>query len=81
MILDIKIDAEGDGAWPDLDKATARRGVLTHVSALPAGMVGGRPSVAFRIKLEDGTEVFAETSMRLFQMAAAAFLGRYGIVD
>ena len=73
--------------WPDLD---AKRDQLTWLSgnddppiqigALEGGMVGGRPSVAIRIDLPDGGIVVAETSLRLFQMANAALLGRFGDV-
>lgn len=78
--------------WPDLD---GKRDQLTWLSghddppiqigALEGGMVGGsggdgRPSVAIRIDLPDGRIVVAETSLRLFQMANAALLGRFGDV-
>lgn len=81
MHMSVKLDVDGDGAWPDFDAANAKRGELIAVSALPGGTTSGRPSVGMRIRLDDGTEVFAETSMRLFQMAAAAFHARYGIVE
>lgn len=79
--VSIKLDVDGDGAWPDFDAAKAKRGELIALSALPGGMASGRPSIGMRIRLDDGSEVFAETSLQIFQAAAAAFRGRYGIVE
>ncbi len=74
-------------AWPDLaekrDQLTWLNGnddAPIQIGALEGGMVGGRPSVAIRIDLPDGRIVVAETSLRLFQMANAALLGRFGDV-
>ncbi len=74
-------------AWPDLADKAARLTWLSgnddppiQIGALQGGMVGGRPSVAIRIDLPDGRIVVAETSLRLFQMANAALLGRFGDV-
>lgn len=47
---------------------------------LPDGKAAGKPSVAIFAELPDGTFVFIETTLAAFQMAAAAFLGRYGQV-
>lgn len=73
--------------WPDLFGRTAQVTWLNgdgdppiQIGALEAGMVSGAPSVAIRIDLPDGRIVVAETSLRLFQMANAALLGRFGDV-
>lgn len=73
--------------WPDLfDKVSQVTWLNSEddppiqIGALEGGMVGGRPSVAIRIDLPDGRIVVAETSLRLFQMANAALLGRFGDV-
>ena len=50
-------------------------------AALDGGMASGKPSVCFRIDLPDGRTVLAETSARLFVMAAAAIVGRWPDVD
>ncbi len=54
------------------------RGEITVIGALPKGMSGGRTSIFLSVELEDGRVAFAETSLALFQVAAAAFHGRYG---
>lgn len=73
--------------WPDLYGKTDRVTWLNddddppiQIGALEGGMVSGRPSVAIRIDLPDGRIVVAETSLRLFQVANAALLGRFGDV-
>lgn len=77
----VDIDLSGDGVWPDLDVAQALHGTLTAVSSLEQGTTGGRPTVALRIKLDDGREVVAETTVRLFQTIAGALRGKFGIVE
>ncbi len=76
-VTTLKVDLDGRGAWPDFDLGQAARGELLAVAAMPAGMASGRASVGFRILLTDGTEVFTETSLRLFVSAARAFAARY----
>lgn len=77
----LHISTEGDNAWEDLKEHPE---LIIHttddwsVAALSQGMNSGRPSVAIRINLPDGTVVIAETSMRLFLGAARVFQGRYG---
>lgn len=73
--------------WPDLEAKADRLTWLTEnerepiqIGALEGGMIDGRPSVAIRIDLPDGRIVVAETSLRLFQVANAALLGRFGDV-
>jgi hypothetical protein len=41
-------------------------------------MVSGKPSIAIRLDLDDGSSVVAETSLALFLMAADAFKAKYG---
>jgi hypothetical protein len=76
---------EGDGAWPDLAERM-RRGRVIHlgndappiqIAALAGGMASGQPSVMLRLELPDGRTVLAETSLRLFLLAAHALAGRY----
>jgi hypothetical protein len=72
----------GDGAWPDLDgKHVVHLGndaPSIQVAALGGGMESGRPSVAIRLDLPDGSVVVAETSAQLFISVARAIAGRYG---
>ncbi len=59
-----------------------------RVETLDGGMVGGAPSMAFIIDLpakvvpmgaaHSGVVVLAQTSVKLFQLCAAATLGKYG---
>lgn len=59
-------------------KEIGQEGEIVAMGALPKGMSGGRTSVWMYVELEDGKLAFAQTSLALFQMANAAFLGRYG---
>jgi hypothetical protein len=68
-------------AWPELNAPDAK---VVHTTApigvtgLAGGMQSGKPSVAFRIDLPDGTAVIAETSMALFLSAADVLRAKYG---
>lgn len=76
------VDKAGQVTWlngnddPPIQIGALQGGMV----ALEGGMVDGRPSIAIRIDLPDGRIVVAETSLRLFQMANAALLGRFGDV-
>lgn len=80
--MDIRL---GDGQWPELlDKMkegkvihVAENGVI-GVGGLAGGMTSGKPSVVLVIHLPDGRSVMAETSLRLFLMAADALRARFG---
>lgn len=77
-VLTIKL--EGDGAWPELEDGRKVHHVTTpfEVCCLEGGMRSGKPSVAFKIDLEDGSTVLVETSLALFLAAGRAFLAKYG---
>lgn len=76
----MSIILDGDNAWPDLKDLPADKfhhsKNIEGVTMLNGGMASGLPSVAFRIKLDDGSVVVAETSARLFCTAARAFMAR-----
>src|SRR5262245_29180425 len=79
---ELRIVLDGEGAFPELADASKVIHIQDFaVTALEAGMESGRPSVAFIFELPDGKVVFAETSMRLFQLAAQAFKTKYGDVN
>lgn len=65
-------------------QAAVDSGQLIHlttpieVGGLPRGMTSGRASVSFCFTLPDGRVVLAETSMRLFKVAADALYGVLG---
>ncbi len=69
---------EGDGCWPDLQDNKIIRAIGLQVAALRGGMKEGSPSVAFRIDLEDGRTVIAETSLKLLLTASDLFRAKYG---
>ena len=77
----MNIILDGDNAWPDLKDLP--EGKLHHiknieaVTLLKGGMASGKPSVAFRITLPDGSVVVAETSAALFITAAHVFHARH----
>ena len=80
-MIPMSILLDGDNAWPDLKDLP--EGKLLHtkgiaaVALLDGGMTSGRPSVAVRIDLPDGSVVIAETSARLFVTAGRAFMARH----
>lgn len=68
-------------AWPELQDPKAKVVHTTQpisVTGLEGGMQSGKPSVAFRIDLPDGTAVIAETSLALFLTAADALKAKFG---
>ena len=83
-MLALTVILDGEGCWPDLQEKRDEYKVIhvandgeIQVAALSGGTTSGRPSVMIRIDLPDGRVVLAETSMRLFLGAAAAFSARY----
>lgn len=79
-MISMTIILEGDNAWPDLkdkDFVHLREGPPIQVAVLDQGMSSGRPSVAMRIDLPDGSSIVAETSARLFATAARAIMAKY----
>lgn len=81
----LQIHLDGDGAWPDLaEKLRAKKLHHAHIASvamLASGTGGGKPSVAVRIDLADGTSVLAETTLELFLAAARAFEARASMPD
>jgi hypothetical protein len=80
-MLAMKITLDGDRAWPEL---RMRRVIHVGNDAPPIGVVlfdgglaSGRPSVALRIDLPDGSTVIAETTASLFCKAARAIEARH----
>lgn len=75
-------------AWPELQEKMRTHGPASvvhianddpiQVCGLSGGMTSGRPSVAIRLDLPNGTTVIAETSLRLFLMAADALKAKFG---
>ena len=76
IVMSVILD--GDGCWPDLQDKKIIRAVGLQVAALRKGTREGSPSVAFRIDLEDGRTVIAETSLKLLLTASDLFRAKYG---
>lgn len=76
IVMNVILD--GDGCWPDLQDKKIIRAVRLQVAALRKGTREGSPSVAFRIDLEDGRTVIAETSLKLLLTASDLFRAKYG---
>ena len=77
--LDLKLEPS-EPVWPREEGDVVRfadEASLVDVAVLPRGMASGRPSVAIRLHLEDGSTVIAQTSARLFVTAARAIHARY----
>jgi hypothetical protein len=51
---------------------------FSGVGTLEGGTDSGQPAVIVRIDMPDGSIVLAQTTLRLFQMAARAFTAKYG---
>lgn len=86
----MNIILDGDNAWPDLNLNNPHRSPTPpkvhhlgpdappiDVAVLASGMTSGRPSVMFRLNLPDGSVVLAETSARLFCIAARAVMAKF----
>lgn len=80
-MIGMTINLEGDNGWPDLrGKPVVHLGndaKPIQIAVLDGGMTSGRPSVALRFELPDGTTVIAETTARLFVTAARAIHAKY----
>jgi len=72
----LSIILDGQNAWPDLGEDT-RAGAIAAAALLPNGTSGGRPSVGLRIQMDDGEVIIAQTTARLFCMAAKAFMAAH----
>lgn len=69
--LNITTNLELD-PWTDLKRDEITPGVIERVGVLPNGTQQGRACVELLIRLPDGRPVIAETTLRLFNMAARA---------
>ena len=81
-MLGLTIHLDGDRLIEDLaDREIIHLGndaQPIRIGALDGGMASGRTSVAFGFELPGGQVVLAETSLRLFLVAADALRARYG---
>lgn len=78
--IKIIFDMEGkeDEVWETPGPKT-QVGIVEAVGTLPKGMASGATSVAICVvTVVDGSRVYAEMSLKMFQMAAAAFTSRWG---
>lgn len=78
VALDIILDGTVTRSGADFDPATTLHvQSMVKVIGMPNGTRSGRPTVLLRAALPDGREVFIETTLRLFVMAARALAARY----
>jgi hypothetical protein len=79
VVLKIVLDGTTERSGPDFDPASA---LVVHapvtVIGMPEGTREGNASVMLRAPLPDGREVWIETTLRLFCLAADALRTRYG---
>lgn len=68
----LKILPKADGKFPELQGKRIHHSRNITVASLDGGMASGKPSVALLIHLDDGSVVFAETSLELFVAAGRA---------
>ena len=68
-------------AWPDLhDKAVTIVDHADHpvqIAVLDHHLLTGRPSIAIRLDLPDGSTVIAETTARMFVIAGRMVVAKY----
>ncbi|KKM97882.1 hypothetical protein LCGC14_1163540 [marine sediment metagenome] len=73
---------DGQGALAKLADVQVRTSVgHIIVTSLPDGMASGKPSVAIISELEDGSYVFLEMSLAMFQTVNVGLRGRYGDIE
>ena len=79
--LDIQFVAKDEMiSWPAVTPETmihVRNDPPLKIAVLDEGMESGKPSIMLRIDLPDGKTVIAETSARLFCIAARAIVAKY----
>lgn len=80
--LNINVEGEG-GAYEEVFAGRRRidlpDNIPIRIETLDGGMQGGKPSVGIIIELPaERAVVLAQTSVKLFQMAAFAMLSKYG---
>lgn len=80
LAIDLDMDRpESRTAWVKASRDTEpTRGTLRRIGVIPHGMTSGRPSLAMLADLDDGRQVFIETSWRNFALAAVALIARWG---
>lgn len=77
-MIGMSINFNGDGSFADVPRGRLKHVVsMITVNVLEGGTASGRPSVALRLELPDGTVVCAETTARLFAMTGNALQARY----
>jgi len=77
-VLKIIMDGTIERSGPDFDPTKVEH-IQTPIAVIgmPRGMASMQPSIMFRFTLNDGREVFAETSLALFVTAADGLRAYY----
>lgn len=80
-MIPLILNLDGTG-FADIDRAkkvvyVGTAGKPVQLAVLDKGTAKGRPTVAIRLDLHDGTIVIAETTARLLCTAAKAIMAKY----
>lgn len=79
MQIILNVDEEMMPHVPDqIAGKIPKQGTIEAIGGIPQGMQSGMTSVALSIKMKNGQWVFAETSLKMLQLATAALSGKYG---
>lgn len=77
--LDLVMDGTREPSGESFDPAAVLYvGGPIKVIGMPEGTTSGKPTVMLRATLPDGREVFIETTLALFVLAADALRAHYG---
>lgn len=77
-MISLSIFPDGDGQFAQLRNKVVHQVQDMSITGLQGGMVSGAPSVALIIPLDDGSFVFAQTTLKLFLTAADVLKARHG---
>jgi hypothetical protein len=77
IMVGVNLVLDGDGAFPEMEDATIHHFKGFTLSALKGGMTSGKPSVAVMLKLDDGSYVMAEASLRQLLAAVDVLKEKY----
>ena len=79
-MLKVILDIDHRPSEADWNASVIGNAEIIEVVGIPDGTANGKPAVAIIVRTPDGETFFCQTTMALFQTAAAAFIGRYGDV-
>lgn len=78
MNVNVRIQDKKDsdkGLFPEVATAGYQEGEMESVGILEGGMVSGKPSLSFNIKLSNGKYVIAQSSLEMLEAIVNAARG------